>query len=165
LCWELLSDPSLALKVKLLNLLEPFFLNLVNMVVVLLILSSIVVGTTSIQDPHKLGRIGLKTLLMYILTTIVSVSIGIFFSKVFALGTGLNLQGEGSAAASDSPYKFFDILISIIPQNPILALAEGNMIQIIVFSLFLGISINFSKEKGKPLLQFFESLSDVVNRS
>ena len=59
---------------------------------------------------------------------------------------------------------FGDIVLSLVPTNPFTAFVEGNLLQIIVFSLFLGIAINFAGERGKPLLEFFESLADVMNR-
>src|SRR6202035_1785552 len=71
------------------------FLNLISMVIVLLVLSSMTVGITSIHDPQKLGRVGLKTLGLYLITTIIAIGIGILFAKIFQPGFGLGLKGSG----------------------------------------------------------------------
>lgn len=139
------------------------FLSLISMIIVLLILSSMTVGITSIHDPQKLGRIGLKTLFLYSVTTIIAITIGISFAYLFQPGVGLNLQTSEPIAIKESP-TLADIFLSIIPSNPILAMAEGNVLQIIVFAIFLGLAINLSGEKGKPLLKVLESLADVMYR-
>jgi len=138
------------------------FLNLINMIIVLLILSSMTVGITSIHDPQKLGRIGSKTLGIYLTTTLIAILIAFAFANLFQLGEGLGLH----AAQMTPPQKLTisDILIATIPTNPVAALVSGNILQIIVFAIFLGIAINFSGPKGKPLLHFMESLSDVMYR-
>lgn len=138
------------------------FLNLINMIIVLLVLSSMTVGITSIHDPKKLGRVGGKALALYFGTTLLAVITGLFFANILHVGENLNLVS--TAAASTKSTSISDIFVSIIPKNPIAALVEGNILQIIVFSSFLGIAINFSGEKGKPLLRFMESLSDVMYR-
>ncbi len=139
------------------------FLSLISMIIVLLVLSSMTVGITSIHDPQKLGRIGLKTIGLYIITTMIAIALGILFGKVFEPGAGMGLTMTGEIKIAETP-TISEIILSIIPQNPILSLAEGNALQIIVFALFLGISINFAGEKGKPLLDLLESLSDVMYR-
>lgn len=139
------------------------FLNLINMIVVLLVLSSMTVGITSIHDPKKLGRIGTKTLLLYLGTTVAAILIGLSFAFYFQPGSGLSL-GVPTPNAPEATTTLSSLLLAIIPSNPVAALAEGNFIQIIVFSIFLGMAINLSGEKGRPLLKVFESLSDVMYR-
>ena len=139
------------------------FLRLINMIIVLLVLSSMTVGITSIHDPQKLSRVGLKSLFLYISTTIAAVSIGIFFGKMFGIGVGMGLKTTTVLVDADTP-TLGEIMLQIIPYNPVASLVEGNVLQIIVFSLFLGISINFSGARGRPLLEFLESLADVMYR-
>lgn len=139
------------------------FLNLINMIIVLLVLASITTGVTSIHDPQKLGRVGVKTLFLYLITTASAIVIGLLFAELIKPGIGLNLQGA-EAHVVEPKTSLSEILLSIIPSNPILALVEGNFMQIIVFSVFLGIAINLAGHKGQPLLQFFESLADVMYR-
>lgn len=139
------------------------FLNLISMIIVLLVLSSISVGISSIHDPKKLSKIGTKTVVYYLTTTVVAIVLGIFFSKVFSLGNTLKFDFSGQVSSTVIP-SFSQIFLSIIPENPIAALASGNVLQIIVFALFLGIAINFAGEKGKPLLNFLDSLATVMYR-
>lgn len=138
------------------------FLNLINMIIVLLILSSMTVGITSIHDPKTLGRVGGKTLLLYLLTTLIAVISGLVLGNIFEVGAGLNMQSTAATAVKTPTLS--EVLISIIPTNPIASLVNGNILQIIVFAVFLGLAINFSGERGKPLLRVLESLSDVMYR-
>ncbi len=139
------------------------FLNLINMIIVLLVLSSMTVGITSIHDPQKLGRVGIKTLVMYLITTILAIVMGLFFAAVFQPGISLGLQATGTVNVAETP-SITQIILSIIPTNPMASLVQGNILQIIVFALFLGIAINFAGEKGKPLLEMLESLAEVMFR-
>ncbi len=139
------------------------FLSLISMIIVLLILSSMTVGITSIHDPEKLGRIGLKTLLLYLVTTVIAISIGISFASLFQPGVGMNLQTTEPFVVKEAP-GLSEIFLSIIPSNPISAMANGEVLQVIVFAIFLGLAINFSGERGKPLLKVMESLAEVMYR-
>ncbi len=139
------------------------FLRLINMIIVPLVLSSMTVGITSIHDPQKLGRVGGKSLLLYLITTALAIAIGLFFAKVFSPGSALKLQATLTAAPTTAP-SLSELLLGIIPSNPFESLAKENILQIIVFALFLGISINFAGERGRPIHEFLESLADVMYR-
>lgn len=139
------------------------FLNGINMIIPLLILSSIAVGITNINDPQKLGRVGVRTLSLYLVTTLIATGFGIAFCTLFEPGNGFVLIPTEPFKLSQAP-DIKQILLSVIPSNPVNSLAQGNVIQIIVFALFLGTAINFSGQKGKPLLAVLESLSDVMYR-
>ena len=138
------------------------FLNLINMVIVLLILSSMSVGITRIHDPKKLGRVGGKTIGIYFTTTFIAIMTGLLLSNFFELGSNLQLQPQ--APLEVKSLSFTDIILSFIPTNPIAAMVRGDILQVIVFAVFLGLAINFAGEKGKPLLHFLESLADVMYR-
>lgn len=140
------------------------FLNLITMVIVPLVFSSMAVGVTSI-DPQKLGRIGSKTLFLYFFTTLIAIVFGLSFSYFFRPGDAMQLSSQTSIAFEVPPTpSLSSVLLSLIPVNPIAAFVEGNVLQIIVFAIFIGISINIAGEKGKPLLELLESLSDVMYR-
>lgn len=144
------------------------FLSMINMIIVPLVLASMTVGITSIHDPKKLSRVGGKTLLLYLLTTLVAIFFGLVLAKLFDIGVGLDLHAK-TQTAIQSPITapsltIGDILLSLIPSNPFAAMVNGNILQVIMFSVFLGLAINFSGEKGKPLLNFFSSLADVMYR-
>lgn len=138
------------------------FLNLINMIIVLLILASMTVGITSIHDPKKLGRVGGKTIGIYLLTTLIAITAGLLLANAFNVGEGLGLKA--AAAPQTKTPSISEIILSIIPSNPIVSMVNGNILQIIVFAVFLGIAINFSGPKGKPLLHLMESLADVMYR-
>lgn len=138
------------------------FLNLINMIIVLLILASMTVGITSIHDPKKLGRVGGKTIGIYILTTLIAISAGTILANLFDLGMGLSLAAKEPSSAKI--VSIGDILLSVVPSNPIAAMVKGDILQVIVFAVFLGLAINFSGAKGKPLLSVLESLADVMYR-
>ena len=134
------------------------FLNLINMIIVPLILSSITIGITSIHDPQKLGRVGFKTLLLYLTTTLLAILIGFCFAYLFQPGNGLSLASLSTNAVplnQPAPPTLSEILLSIIPKNPIAAMVEGNFLQIIVFSMFFGDCDQFSRREGKAASCFF----------
>ncbi|MCB1213573.1 MAG: dicarboxylate/amino acid:cation symporter [Chlamydiia bacterium] len=139
------------------------FLRLINMIIVLLILSSMTVGITSIHDPSKLGRVGLKTLFLYVSTTLAAIAIGMVVATVLRPGAYLQLETTQHTVAYAS-HSLMEMIFSMIPKNPIKAMVEENVLQIIVFSVFLGVSINFAGEKGRPLLRFLDSLAEVMYR-
>ena len=150
-------------RIEILKPIGTLFLNLINMVIVPLVLASMIAGITSIHDPKKLGRIGSKTVLFYLATTIVSILFGFLFGSLFEPGVGLGLTNPTAGNITEIP-KVVDLFLSIVPTNPVAALASGNILQIIVFSAFLGVAISFSGEKGKPLLNALSSLADVMYR-
>lgn len=139
------------------------FLGLINMIIIPLVLASMTVGITSIHDPEKLSRVGLKTLCVYFATTVIAISLGMGAAYLFEPGSSLDLKATGVIQEVEAP-SLGDILLSVVPANPIASMAEGNILQVIVFALFLGLAINFSGPKGKPLLSVMESLADVMYR-
>jgi dicarboxylate/amino acid:cation (Na+ or H+) symporter, DAACS family len=157
----LIIGPLLGEKAEYLRPVGMIFLNLINMLVVLLVFSSMTVGITSIHDPKKLGRVGLKTLVLYFCTTVVAIFFGLFFAKLIKPGLGVNLGGADQLVLGDMP-KISQVLMDIIPINPISSLANGNILQIIVFALFLGVAINFCGDRARPVLRFLESLSEIM---
>jgi dicarboxylate/amino acid:cation (Na+ or H+) symporter, DAACS family len=137
------------------------FMNLIKMLVVLLVFSSMTVGVTSINDPKKLGRVGSKALLLYLLTTMIAIFIGLSFAYLMRPGEGVDFTVSTPINLEAAP-SIVGMLTGIIPNNPVASLAEGNVLQIIVFAVFLGMAINSIGEKGKPLLKVLESLSETM---
>jgi len=139
------------------------FLRLINMIVTPLVLSSMTVGITGIHDPQKLGRLGSKTLLTYLATTFIAIIFGILFGTLLKPGAGIELHTETIFKPDEMP-GISQMILEMFPKNPIEAMGSGNVLQVIVFSIFLGIAINFAGSKGKPVLAVLESLSDVMLR-
>lgn len=144
---------------------KPFgtlFINLIKMIIVPLVFSSLIVGATSMGDPKKIGRIGGKTVVYYLVTTAIAISIGLLLGTVIAPGKGLAMPAAAETAAVESP-ALVDTLLNIIPKNPLAGLVEGQMLQIIAFALFLGIAaVMLKDDKGRPFINFFESLAEVM---
>ncbi|SHM64549.1 Na+/H+-dicarboxylate symporter [Caldanaerovirga acetigignens] len=142
---------------------KPFgdlFLNLIKMIIVPLVLSSLVVGAASTGDVGKLGRIGIKTLAYYLLTTAFAVTLGLILGNILDPGLGMTLPSDAKVEVSKAP-SIVETLLGIVPTNPIKAMADTNMLQIIVFAIFIGIAITLVGEKGKPVLNFFDSLAEI----
>lgn len=158
-----LTGAFLGPKAEHLKIIGTIFLNLINMLIVPLVFASMTVGITSIHDPAKLGRVGGKTLLIYVLTTMIAIAIGLLFANIIQPGLGVGLQSTGNIELQQLP-SMSSMILEMFPDNAIASMASGNVLQIIVFSLFLGIAINFAGEKGKPLLNLLESIADVMYR-
>lgn len=138
------------------------FLNLIMMIIVPLVFSSLVVGAASVGDVKTLGRIGIKTVAYFLITTAFAVSIGLTLGWLIQPGAGLAITNTAEVAASVAP-PLSETLINIIPRNALKAAADGNMLQIIVFAIFLGIAFNaVPKEKGKTFIDFFEGLAEIM---
>ncbi|GIC75857.1 dicarboxylate/amino acid:cation symporter [Moritella sp. F3] len=137
------------------------FVNTIKMLIVPLVFCSIIVGITSMQDTSKMGRIGFKAVLFYLLSTAVAISIGLLLGNLLQPGSGLELVAQQAEAAKATP-SLADTLVALVPTNPIGALAQGHILQIIVFAVALGISLTLIGEKGKPAVAVFESLAEAM---
>ncbi|MGO3406629.1 dicarboxylate/amino acid:cation symporter [Marinomonas sp.] len=138
------------------------FVNAIKMLIVPLIFCSLVVGVTSMEDSRKMGRIGAKSVVLYLGTTAIAITIGLVFGSVFAPGVGLNMvANETSVVVKEAP-TLVQTFLNLIPKNPVNALAAGNILQIIVFALGLGIALNLCGEKAKPAVAVFESLAEAM---
>lgn len=138
------------------------FLNLIMMIIVPLVFSSLIVGAASVGDVKTLGRMGGKTLGYYLITTAVAITIGLSLGAIIQPGAGLSIPVDAEVAVNEAP-GLTDTLLNIIPRNPINAMAQGNMLQIIVFALFLGVAFNaIPKEKGQVFIDFFDGLAEIM---
>ncbi|MDP2982113.1 MAG: dicarboxylate/amino acid:cation symporter [Candidatus Latescibacter sp.] len=137
------------------------FISALKMLIGPLVFASLVTGVTSMNDPKKLGRVGIKTLFYYLATTAVAVIIGLILGVFFQPGAGVRLEHSGPLKATAAP-SMIDTLVSLIPSNPVNAFATDNILQVIVFALLLGLAINFTGEKGKPVAAFIDSFAEVM---
>jgi proton glutamate symport protein len=151
------------------------FIRLISMVVVPLVFTSLLVGTASLSDVRKLGRIGAKTLAYYLCTTTIAISIGLLLANVLRPGMGLSREvqtrlTESSAQDADARIEaagkkptVTDVLLNIIPTNPIEAFVEGKMLQIIFFALLTGICLTLiPANRSEPVINLFEGINDVI---
>ncbi len=137
------------------------FINMIKMVIVPLVLASLIVGASSLGDVRKLGRIGGKTVSFYLLTTAVAVIIGILMSVLFNPGSGLQLPANAAYKGKAAP-PLMDVLVNMVPANAMQALLNADMLQIIVFALFIGIGITMVGQRAKPVELFFDGLAEVT---
>jgi Na+/H+-dicarboxylate symporter len=137
------------------------FLNAIKMLIVPLVFVSLVAGITSMRDTSKLGRISAKTIAIYMVTTAFAVSIGLLFGGLFSPGEGLDMVAAEAASAAQAP-ALIDTLVAMVPSNPVNAFAQGNVLQIIVFAIGLGVSMNLIGEKAEPAIKLFNSLAETL---
>lgn len=137
------------------------FINMIKMLIVPLVFATLVTGITSMEDLSKMRRIGIKTFSIYLITTAIAVAIGLAFGILFEPGSGVALSNTTAVAVKKAP-PLIDTLLALVPTNPIDSLTKGDILQIIVFAIFLGISINLAGEKGRPVAVFFESFSETM---
>ena len=140
------------------------FIRLIRMIVVPLVFVTIVAGVVSMGDPSKLGSLGAKTIFLYMLTTLIAITIGLFLAAVLQPGVGVDLTGSPPADAMQGAIPLAERLLAIVPENPFAALAEGDILATIFFALLIGVSLLTIGEAGKPVADFMESGSDVVLR-
>lgn len=161
---------------------KPFgtiFINLLKLIAVPLILASLIKGISDLKDISKIKSMGLRTIVIYVMTTVVAIVIGLTIVNTVKPGTGMSKatiekiksKYESSEGVKDKMTKAqatkdagpLQPLIDIFPQNIFKALGEAKMLQIIFFSLFVGICLLLIPEnKAAPLVNFFDSLNEVV---
>jgi len=137
------------------------FVATLKLLVVPLVLVSLVVGAANLGSGKDLGRLGGKTILLYLLTTAVAITLAMGFAVVFEPGVGADLTAKTEVKINEGS-SFAQVLINIFPSNPISAMAEGKMLQIIVFALLLGVAINHSGEPGQRIKAHFEDWNEVI---
>lgn len=139
------------------------FLRLMQMLVVPLVFCSLVCGASAIGDTKTLGKVGIKTIGFYLITTALAITVALSVAKVVNPGIGLDIsaieQAETTIAESTS---FADTLLNTIPKNPIQGLAEGNMLQIILFAILVGIILAKLGSKVDVVSKFFSQFNDVM---
>ena len=139
------------------------FLRLMQMLVVPLVFCSLVCGASAIGDTKTLGKVGIKTIGFYLVTTALAITVALSVAKVVNPGIGHDIssieQAETTIAESTS---LADTLLNIIPKNPIQGLAEGNMLQIILFAIIVGIILAKLGSKVDVVSKFFSQFNDIM---
>jgi Na+/H+-dicarboxylate symporter len=137
------------------------FIASLKMMVVPLVFFSLLVGASTLSEPSKLGRLGGKALALYVSTTAIAISLAVFFALTVSPGEGISLETQSQYQAKEAP-GFAQTLINMVPTNPINAMAEGNMLQIIIFALLLGVAIALSGEAGDRVRSLCEDINNVI---
>ena len=162
-------------KAKSIEFIGTIFIRLITMLVVPLIFFSLSLGTASLGDIKKLGRIGLKTIIYFTLTTAIAIVIGLVAANLLKPGTGLNEQvkqdllknyqqsAENQTSIIEQKPSLISVLVNIVPTNPIKAMAEGEMLQVIFIALLFGICLTLiNSEKSRQLLQLFDGANEAI---
>lgn len=137
------------------------FINLIKMMIVPVVLCSLIVGMTSMGDMKKLGRIGIKTVAFYMVTTAIAIVIGFSVAGVIEPGIGMALPSEAAPKVKEAP-SIMQVFVNMIPKNPIESMAKADILPVIVFALFIGAGIiSVGGKKGAILINVFDSGAEV----
>jgi Na+/H+-dicarboxylate symporter len=139
------------------------FVASLKMLVVPLVLVSLICGASSLGDSARMGPIAMKTLGFYLATTAIAVAVALLFAVFVGPGSHVQLGVEANFQPSVAP-PLADVLVDIFPSNPVRAMSEGKMLQIIVFALLTGYAISHAGEPGRRIASFFRDLEAVVMR-
>lgn len=149
------------------------FIYLIRMLIVPLIFTTIVAGVIAMGDPKRLGSLGARTIILYLCTTVFAVTLGMFSGIFFKPGEGVDYQAAGSGEAqaaiverlekaADAERTPVQQILDIIPQNPIAAMANGDILAVIFFSILFGVAIIAAREGDGPVGHVMESAAEVV---
>ena len=140
------------------------FIRLMQMLVVPLVFCSLVCGAMAIGDTKTLGKVGIKTVCFYLLTTALAVTLALATAHVINPGIGLNMDAiqKAEVAAPVEQTSMVDTLLNIIPKNPIGSMANGDMLPIIVFALFVGIMLAKLGSRTSVVANFFSEFNDIM---
>ena len=137
------------------------FINLIKMMIVPVVFSSLIVGMTSIGDTKKLGRIGVKTVAIYLVTTAIAILIGFSVAGLFHPGVGLDIGSGTEVKVKEAP-SIMQVLVAMIPANPIASMAKADILPTIVFALFIGVGIiQVGGKRSEQLIGFFDACAEV----
>ena len=158
---NLFLDYSLVVfSIEIFSALGTIFISSLKLMVVPLVFFSLVTGVAQITDSSKLGSISIKAIFLYLATTSIAISLALFFSNFINIGSGAGLISEAKFV-TPTPPSLKEVFVNIFPTNPIAAMANGEMLQIIVFSLLVGLGVK-SLSSSENLINFFVSGNNLM---
>lgn len=144
------------------NLVGNIFIRGIRMIVIPLVFFSLMLGVASIEDVSKLGRLGAKTLGFYMSTTVISVGIALFIGNIMNPGIGVAADAVQKVSVTVNNSKSFtEVLLGMVPVNPIEAMAKGDMLAIITFAIISGVALSLLKEKGNNVRNLVIELNNL----
>jgi len=143
------------------NIVGVMFIKALKMLVVPLVFFSLISGVLGIGDIGALGKVGLKSFLLYMLTTAIAIAVGITVAALIGIGEGANLATNLSFTPKEAP-PLSDVLIGIIPDNIVNAMAQANMLQVIFFAILFGISTLMVGKKAEPIVKLVELANEIM---
>lgn len=140
------------------------FIRLMQMLVVPLVFCSLICGSMAIGDTKTLGKVGVKTIGFYLVTTALAVCVALGSALLINPGLGLDMDAvqKGTVSSTTEATSLVDTLLNIIPKNPVQSMANGDMLPIIVFALFVGIMLAKLGTRGSVVANFFSQFNDVM---
>lgn len=136
------------------------FINLIKMMIVPVVFTSLVVGMTSLGDTKTLGRIGVRTIGIYLVTTAIAILIGFVVAGIGHPGAGLEMATAGDVKVKEAP-TIMQVLVGMIPTSPVEAMAKAQILPVIVFALFVGVGIiQVGGERAQVLIKFFDAAAE-----
>lgn len=138
------------------------FIRLIQFIVVPLVLVSLILAMSNMGDLRKIGRFSVKLLGLYLFTSSFSLAVGIFLAKTMKPGAGVEMAYQ--EVSGYESITIGDWILKILPKNPFEALSSGNILQVIVTALLVGLGITMAGKKGKPLFSFFEAAYEVIKK-
>lgn len=140
------------------------FIRLMQMLVVPLVFCSLICGSMAIGDTKTLGKVGVKTIGFYLITTALAVCVALGSALLINPGRGLDMDAvqKGTVSSTTEATSLVDTLLNIIPKNPVQSMANGDMLPIIVFALFVGITLAKLGTRGSVVANFFSQFNDVM---
>ncbi|MFR0789838.1 MAG: dicarboxylate/amino acid:cation symporter [Lachnospiraceae bacterium] len=140
------------------------FIRLMQMLVVPLVFCSLICGSMAIGDTKTLGKVGVKTIGFYLVTTALAVCVALGSALLINPGRGLDMDAvqKGTVSSATEATSLVDTLLNIIPKNPVQSMANGDMLPIIVFALFVGIMLAKLGTRGSVVANFFSQFNDVM---
>ncbi|MFZ2107280.1 MAG: dicarboxylate/amino acid:cation symporter [Roseiarcus sp.] len=160
-----LPDKATAVDVaKDMSLVSSIFLKLIKMIIGPLVLSTLVVGIGHMGDAATVGRVGAKTMGWFVSASIVSLLLGLFMVDLLQPGMGIQIADEGKNAANLTTQAFSidNFIDHVVPTSIFKSLADGEILQIVVFSVFAGVAIMAMGERGKPLIELADSVAHMM---
>lgn len=149
--------------------LATIFLNMVKMIIAPLLFATLVVGIAGHGDAKSIGKIGIKTLIYFEIITTIALVIGLGVGNIFKPGEGFGISASPHAieaashmASTEIHSSTSDLIISIFPTSVVKSMAEGNLLQIVIFSIFFALAICAIGQKAKPVLDILSSLSEIM---
>ena len=137
------------------------FIVTLKLLVVPLVFVSLACGASNLSGGTSLGRIGIKTLVLYLFTTAAAISLALIVANIINPGLGMSLASDTVFVAKESP-PIKQVFLEIFPSNPVKAMAEGNMLQVIVFAILVGVAISKSGEHGSRLRDSLDDWNEVI---
>ena len=134
-----------------------------KLLVVPLVFVSLACGASNLGDSASMGRIGIKTIGLYLLTTAVAITLALFVATLINPGQGINLTSDAQFLANESP-SLKQVIINIFPSNPFKAMSDGNMLQVIVFAILVGVAISRCGDAGQRVRATLNDWNDIIMR-